>query len=404
MTKKITILTTRQNFRWTSMQEILPALEQCWLLGAENRSVKASIINVDELSLKKAFPDLIQSEVIVVTAFNETIARFMVEIRKSLGLTIPFIFHVHGLATIGLWPLDHFSVFPWLDSGDIFVGTCPGDIHCLKLISDDLKSALVPFPFFPLNTTVTDSPERVFAYVGRLSDQKNIDVAIKAYYQLFKEMNSLPDFVIYGEEDHFGSPNMGIKSSSVLDDLRALVKELQLESKVHFKGFVKREEIVSILGKNHIFVSASTHSDENFGMALMRSLELGGKAVVTHWGGHILFGKSLPERVQLVPVHFQEARPKPDVDAFKNALRKSLEENGSSEFPKTFSPDEVSKAFFQLVDVTNFQANPIRLSSFSQKLFERKKSFNQSVDLQKIFESYDDPFAREFLKAYQQDL
>lgn len=385
------------------MQEILPALEKCWLEGAAEHSAEAFIINVDEFSLKKTLPDLIQSEVIVVTAFNETVAKAMVEIRKSIGLTIPFIFHVHGLATIGLWPLDHFAVFPWLDSGDIFVGTCPGDIYCLKLISDNLKSAQVPFPFFPLNATLTDSTEKVFAYVGRLSDQKNIDVAIKAYHLLFKEMSSLPNFVIYGEEDHFGSPNMGIKSSSVLANLKALVKELQLESKVHFKGFVKREEIISTLGKNHIFVSASTHSDENFGMALMRSLELGGKAVVTHWGGHILFGKTLPEKVQLVPVHFHEERPRPDIDAFKEALKKSLELDCSSEFPTVFDPSEIAKSLFKLVEAAQFQAKAIELSSFSQKLFERKKHFNQSKDLQTIFESYEDPFAREFLKAYQLD-
>ena len=387
------------------MQEILPALEQCWMSCAEKNKIEYKVVNVDETPLRQFMSFLLQSDAIVIIAFNETIARFMVEVRTRLGLTIPFLFHVHGLASIALWPLHHFGVLQLMTEEDSFLVTCPGDLNCLKLISDNLQARMIPFPYYPMEIKPKAESSQSFAYVGRISDQKNIDVVIKAYHLIVQENEKAPPLLIYGKEDFLGSPNMGIKSSQCLADLMELVSSLNLEDKVLFKDFVQREVLYGELGGNHIFVSASSHSDENFGMALMRSLSLGATAAVSEWGGHILFGMNMPEKVKMAPVSFAGDRPRPEVEQFKEAMKAALAIKVNPEEPMTlpafFSPDVIADQFRGVLKPLSTHADKLQLTSLALSLFEEKKNWNAKGDLQKVFSSYQDPKAKLFLQAYR---
>ncbi len=404
MTKnKIAIITTRQNFKWISMQEVLPALESCWAMT----TAESKLINIDQDPLRSFMSYLLQCDAIVIIAFNETIARFMKIIRENLKLSIPFIFHLHGLATLALWPLDHFKVLPVLNNGDLFIGTCPGDKHCLDLIFEKTKHVTIPYPFIPLekSSMIQINKETVFAYIGRISDQKNIDVLIRAYHLLSLEINSLPLLLIYGQEDHLGSPNMSIKSAPCLKQLLDLVKNLRLEEKIIFKGFVAREDLYSELGAHHISLSASTHSDENFGMAIMRSLSLGAIAVTTRWGGHIVFDENFRNRVFTVTVDFGNDRPRPSIDNFKEAMKKALDaakklQPQGEMLSNYFLPKEIAKQLDQILQDITFSQIPLTIKPEIQILFSEKKRFAKAGDIQKIFGSYQDPMAIKFLKAY----
>lgn len=404
MTKnKIAIITTRQNFKWISMQEVLPALESCWSMT----TAESKLINIDQDPLRSFMSYLLQCDAIVIIAFNETIARFMKIIRVNLKLSIPFVFHLHGLATLALWPLDHFKVLPVLNIGDLFIGTCPGDKHCLDLIIENSLHRTIPYPFIPLKKSplIQNNKETVFTYIGRISDQKNIDVLIQAYHLLSLERNSLPLLLIYGQEDHLGSPNMGIKSTPYLEQLQDLVKSLKLEEKIIFNGFVEREDIYHELGAHHISLSASTHSDENFGMAIMRSLSLGAIAVTTRWGGHIVFEASSHKRVFTVPVNFESDRPRPCIHNFKEAMKKALDtvkkiQPQGETLPTYFLPMEIAKQFDEILQDITFSQIPLTIKPEIQTLFREKKRFAKAGDIQKIFGSYQDPTAIKFLKAY----
>jgi glycosyltransferase involved in cell wall biosynthesis len=407
MTKKITIITTRQNFKWISMQEVLPSLEQCWPETAVANSYEYKLINIDEHPLRSIMSFLLQSDAIVIIAFNETIAKFMREVRVKMQLPIPFIFHLHGLATIALWPFDHFKIMDSLTTGDAFIGTCEGDRHCLDLIFENHTFYRIPYPFYPLDLKPALSPFSVFVYIGRLSDQKNIEALVNAYHLLCTEDQTIPDFHIYGAEDFLGSPNMAIASSECLEELEILINSLNLDEKIIFKGFKTREEIFSEIGGNHIALSASTHSDENFGMAIMRSLSLGATAVITLWGGHIHFKEQFPESVITVPVSIENGRPQPDLFALKEAMKKALLIENPDAFylrqnsPDYFKPENVGHKFKKVLDNVHFSETKLSVRPEIRKLFQQKNKFTEDGQIQRIYESYSDLMAIRFLSAYK---
>jgi len=406
--KKVAIIQTKQNFKWLSMQEIIPNLTSCWEKACLELSFESKVINVDDLNFKDLTKYILLSDVIVFTAFNESIAKLMRAIRVNLGIDAKFIFHLHGLTTIGLWPLEKFGVLNLFKSSDEFIGTCQGDLNCMRHVSPNAKITLIPYPYFPLNSSRENEADQiVFAYVGRLSDQKNITIIIEAYHLLLTQFKNLktPPLLIYGKEDYLGSPNMGLESEPVLSKCENLIESLGLEKKVIFKGFVPREDLYKEIGPHHIFVSASTHSDENFGMALMHSLAQGGAAVVSAWGGHKVFKKYFnDDTLLLCPVHFKDSIPTVDPQYFAELMMRSFEGfqcKNNSQLPSYFSSESVSEQFRLLL--TNEDHKSIKLlelTNLAHELFEQQKFYESQGFTQRVFRSYEDPLAQIFLKAY----
>lgn len=85
----------------------------------------------------------------------------------------------------------------------------------------------------------------VFAYIGRTSGEKNIELIMRAYSKLKSKENSV--LLVVG-----GGPE--------LDDLRAYAKELNLEDKIIFTGFIEWIKIPAYYQIADIFVNAS-HSE-----------------------------------------------------------------------------------------------------------------------------------------------
>ena len=85
----------------------------------------------------------------------------------------------------------------------------------------------------------------VFAYIGRTSGEKNIELIMRAYSKLESKENSV--LLVVG-----GGPE--------LDDLRAYAKELNLEDKIIFTGFIEWIKIPAYYQIADIFVNAS-HSE-----------------------------------------------------------------------------------------------------------------------------------------------
>lgn len=401
--KRIAIVTTRQNYKWTSMQEVLPGIEKCWQMAAEDSKIESKIINVDVEPLREYAKYILQCDMFIIIAFNETISRFMIQVRQTLNTEAPFVLHLYGHATLGLWPQYRFGVLDLMRTNDAFIGTCPGDTKCMSLTSSNALCYEVPYPHIPLDLTPVIK-EKVFAYVGRISDQKNLDILINSYYLLKQRRSNIPKLVIYGKEDNFGSPNMGIASTDYLNNLKEMLKKLGLENEVVFKGFMPREEIYKELGSNHIFVTASTHSDENFGMALMRSLACGALAVVSNWGGHKVFKTHCQEKVWTVPVYFENFHPRPSVDDFSNAMEEALDSNikndTSFQLPEYFSMKNVAERFKEIFCSTESKGEPLLISVMAQRIYQQQSNFEKEGDIQRAFDSYEDPLAQLLLSAY----
>lgn len=394
---KIAIITTRQNYAWTSMQEVLPALEKCW----QNAADETLIINVDCEPIRKYIQFLLGCDAFIIIAYNETISRFITALRKDLQINCPIIFHLYGHATIAMWPEARFGALELFKTNDVFIGTCPGDLKCLELSLPNARGLDIPYPYEEMNS-LNPIPKKktVFAYVGRLSDQKNVDLLLKAYSLLPSDS---PQLFIYGKEDHLGSPNMGIDSTQCLNHLLEISQNLGIQDRVIFKGFQTREHIYEELGTDHIFVSASTHSDENFGMAAMRSLALGGKAVLSSWGGHTHFKNKFADKVFLSPVHFENDRPVVDSADFSEKMKEALgPENFNGPYtPSYFLPATVTAQFKQILSQLNDTAEAVAVSDVARKIHLQQLDYEKQGYRQRAFHSYSDPLAQLYLRSYQ---
>jgi glycosyltransferase involved in cell wall biosynthesis len=109
-------------------------------------------------------------------------------------------------------------------------------------------------------------PNRVVVHMGRLSYEKSIDQAIRAFKTVVEQEPSAM-FVIVGD-----GPGKR--------DLEALVHELGLEKNVRFTGFVYGQRLVEYLQAADVFVTAS--KSENMPLAVLEAMAVGLPVIAVH--------------------------------------------------------------------------------------------------------------------------
>lgn len=378
-------------------------IEHTWSSLCLEHSYHYQLIDVDNTSPATYIQDLITSDLIVVACFNSKMARFIIILREKLKIDTHFFFYLHGLATIALWPLQRFGILPLLTNSDLFIGTCDGDIKSINLTFVNARSIKVPF-------TIIDPPESFqgttktapFAYIGRISPQKNLDLLLCAYSELSDTIKSAHPLYFYGKEDDLGFPNIGLHEHKYLDKLKQLVTKLDLEPFVSFKGFIERLDIQKELGANYIFVSPSTHSDENFGMAAFRALLTGASCILTNWGGHKEFSADYQSRIYYLTPTLSDSGPSINITEFKNALAKAANEISIA------SP--IDPAYFNLA--RNFQllkialdkapsnSEPLITTNLALSIFAQQAQFEKNNEKQRCFYSFNDPAFVSYFEAY----
>jgi glycosyltransferase involved in cell wall biosynthesis len=97
--------------------------------------------------------------------------------------------------------------------------------------------------------------EKILLTAGRLSDEKNVDVLLKAFVKVIKEKDA--KFIIQGD-------------GPAKAKLQKLTKKLHLEKDVIFTGFVKSYEVPFFYCAADAFATASTF--ETQGLALLESM------------------------------------------------------------------------------------------------------------------------------------
>ena len=108
-----------------------------------------------------------------------------------------------------------------------------------------------------------------FVSVGNLIDRKRMDLAIEAFYKVFRDFAHLT-LTIFGEGDE--RPN-----------LEGLIKKYRLENRVVLMGGCSRESIAEKLKECNCFVLASRA--ETFGVAYIEALACGVPVIATKCGG-----------------------------------------------------------------------------------------------------------------------
>lgn len=407
-TQKLTIvLTSRENFIWASMQEIIPQLELCWL-GTASKSHQVRVINVDQAALKDIVKLALVADNIVITCFNLKLAKIFNLIRSKMSIATRIIFHLHNQATIALWPLKSFGMLDFFNSEDIFISSCSRDLNTLQLSVKNAKCFVAPFTLekddlLSMIKRRGQSFDKKLYYVGRISRQKNIHLIIEAI-KLLKNDGINIEFDIYGEEDCLGSPNMGISDFTYCDELVALIDNYGLKNSIHLKGHVQRDILyLNALDKRQIFITASSHSDENFGMALFRGLLKGDLCIMSDWGGHFDFLKIFRNQIFYFGIYPKdEAGLTANIIDIKMKILEALNSSATLEDEKdildTYSEEKISEIFSRIISLPLNHAMPMSFTDLFENVNQARVTYKNHPT--KVFNDYNDPNAIEFFKSY----
>lgn len=399
---RVIVLTSRENFVRYSMQEIIPYIESTWAdLNSEDYDVVT--FNIDTLSLSELTPKLIGADRVVATCFNYRMCKVMQYIREILQLNINFFIHAHHLSTIAFWPYRYFSSSEIFCKSDVFITSCENDKKVLEQVFQNPIVHVIPF-FIKGPIRIEKEciqPPRNIVYVGRISPQKNLHNILLAYSYVKKQITDMPALILFGTEDHLGSPNMNIRNENYLQFLSDLCEKLDIKPNVFFKGHVDRELVDDFLfQKSNLFISASLHSDENFGISALQAILARNQTLLSDWGGHSDFKRHFPELVDVMPVVLSEYGPTLSAGTIAEHLLKALKSPVSltnfdipEYYQSSYYLNEQKKALQH-----EFSKSPLYFSSLANRIYEAKMDYTTSST--QIFSSFSDPLFKEISQYY----
>lgn len=152
-----------------------------------------------------------------------------------------------------------------------------------------------------------DKDKLIILYTGRISYQKNVLPLILAFANHIAPLISNAELHIAGEFDDIALPYFGIGRSplSMQYTFFNLIETLpeSIKKRVNFLGNLDQIKLKDQYLISDVFVSLSTHNDEDFGMSPAEALLSGLPLVLSNWGGFASFKKIAPKAVSLVNVN-----------------------------------------------------------------------------------------------------
>jgi glycosyltransferase involved in cell wall biosynthesis len=389
------------------MEEIIPFIEQSWRDMATSEDFKVTILVVESTPIGELFKAVLGAAKIVVTAFNAEIALALVTLRTRFFIDTPFIFYLHGFASVACWPMEKWGLLDVWSEQDVFISSAQRDLDLLRLSIDTANAFVVPFALLDeikLDETQKNTHDHLsLYYVGRISEQKNLHSLIWALsLYLEKTNNKNISLDLFGSEDNLGSPNMGHKSGPYLEILIRLTNELGLNDVVTFHGFVDRNVIADRIPQGRkVFVSPSLHADENFGMAALRALSMGHLALLSDWGGHPDYIQHFQEQVYLVDVEISKTGPFLVIPSLVDKILKLNERTKPSTLKRVPSYYLLASIKEKLKVI--FQNSTTSTPVFSQNikiLARRWDEFKTNNLSSRVFDSFEDVIFHHFSMVY----
>lgn len=136
----------------------------------------------------------------------------------------------------------------------------PGIGEEFKLIIKNEKLKIV------LKKYKIDYPDNFLLYVGAIEPRKNLNLAIEVFHQLIKD-------VLYKDYEFIIAGRAGWKNENIFQK----IKDLNLEEKVKFIGFVEDEDLPYLYNAASLTVYLSAY--EGFGLPPIESLACGAKVI-----------------------------------------------------------------------------------------------------------------------------
>ena len=119
------------------------------------------------------------------------------------------------------------------------------------------------------NLTIQQFKEKYILSLGRIAQGKSLDILVKAFAKASKDV-----------------PDVRLKIAGdgpMLAELKNLVKELDIEEKVDFIGFLQRDEKVALFKNATCFISTSI--SETFGLTFLEAMSCGTPVIGARAGG-----------------------------------------------------------------------------------------------------------------------
>lgn len=275
------------------------------------------------------------------------LAKKIKQIKKS-KVKINIIVHVYGDFTLNLkWWKDVEQVgeiikFKFVAASEAqkkVVESLLGleDTECVKWIPFPVNTNEYNFKNISRNRVLKkfkiDSRKKIFIYAGRISAQKNIIEMIHYFKEYNKCIGGSAVLVLCGPIDDLGVPYL----AKLPVPLSYANKFAQLidEKEIVYLGNKDQKELADLYRCADIYLSLSTHNDEDYGMSPAEALCCGTSCILSAWGGYRSFKKLLPGFVSTVPVEKISGR-------YNVSMKKALVQLLSSEKIQS-NPEEIAQ-------------------------------------------------------------
>jgi glycosyltransferase involved in cell wall biosynthesis len=416
---KIVLIRRSNKSHWISCQSITKNLEDCYhkafptskilIIEVENNSDKYTQWKLAE-KISEAQPDIIS-----FIDHQPHPANILLPLNHILDGQLPqTIFHVFGDFTLNTqdW-ISLENIF--IKNGPLFLCASNKHVGLLKNLIDTSFNAIQRFPF-PINQGLFKFEEyfekssplelTTFLYTGRLSTQKNIAELIRYFNQFNSEIMPESELLIAGPYDDLGIPFLEkpLLPGAYAHMIESLIEKIG-NPNIKLLGEKNHLELVKLYREADLFISISTHNDEDFGMAPAEALSCGTPCILTDWGGYSDFSRT--KYAELIPVEFQNSRILPNqndlIKSMYKAANTKVEQKTRKEISQKahleFSIDSLALELEKIINSIEGQ-NSTLFSSFSNNI-RAISSSHQIYGNCPSFKSYNNSYSNLYKSIYQ---
>jgi glycosyltransferase involved in cell wall biosynthesis len=163
----------------------------------------------------------------------------------------------------------------------------------------------------------------VAVYTGRMTLQKNVIAAIRAFAALPQETIENSRLVFAGEFDDLGAPFEGIDQIGggffYLWQKEMTALKPEVANRIHLLRGFSRKDLPSLYSAADAYISLSLQHDEDFGMAPAEASLQGLPLILTKWGGYNDF-LSMGMPASAIEVRLGESGPEFSIEKVSEAL------------------------------------------------------------------------------------
>jgi glycosyltransferase involved in cell wall biosynthesis len=379
----IYIIFSDEIFEWKSLQEATEAIVGFWYRQCTAR-ICVEVLNIKKNSNLSEFKKIfVEANRVVVAKISPTIGQFFKRLR-IFNPDCAFVIYGFESSSIYFANTNLYELEQYFYREDLWIMSCESDEWLAHKAWENIKTKVIPLKQLDHHKVIIKNNPKHLLYVGRISEQKNLEDLIFSVYLLAKKMrNEGRKLKIFGEEDFLGVPNLGIESQGYLKRLHHLIQKLGVSDIVEIGRYLNHQEIDEEL-KNSILISTSVHSDENFGLVVFRALNLGVPVLISFWGGHKDF-KNYFDGVRYFKVYKSDKGPRTN----PYEIAQGIEEIWKKIPEITFKKNEIDEIQF-ITGKKPLCPRPLK-QNFLKKIRERKphQKFVQWPFYGVLFENYE---------------